>query len=395
MTLNILHIDMDAFFASVEQKDNPELKGKPVIIGGTALGNRGVVSTASYEARKYGVHSAMPIKKAKKLCPHGIYLPGRMERYQEISNKVFDIISNFTPLIEKISIDEAFLDLKGSHLLFGSSVEIGKKLQKQIKKELNLNASIGIAPNKFLAKLASDLEKPEGFKIIPGDKIDDVLTPLAVDEIWGVGEETEKILRKKGIKTIGQLRNLSQRELKSMFGKFGKKLYKLARGIDNRSVQTESETKSISHETTFKNDLKDEEKIFSILMKLSEKTGRRLRKNQFKGTTVFIKIRYNNFDTYTRQTTTQRSFSDTETIYKKGKKLIKENNLLIKPVRLLGIGITNLIGENKEQLSLFDKNEDKIVKVVDNIKDKYGENSIFRAKQLIYKKDKDENKKND
>ncbi|MFW6389538.1 MAG: DNA polymerase IV, partial [Halanaerobiales bacterium] len=244
MPLDIMHIDMDAFFAAVEQLDNPELKGKPVIVGGTHLDNRGVVSTASYEARKYGVHSAMAIVEAKRLCPDGIFVSGRMKRYQEISANIFDIFKGFTPLVEKISIDEAFLDLTGCHKLFGDSYQIGSKIKNKIKEELGITASIGLAPNKFLAKLASDMDKPDGFFIIEEDQIDNILEPLSVRKIWGVGKKSAELLESRGIKTIRDLKQLSQNDLKALFGKSGTKLYKLCRGIDNRRVSTEEEVKS-------------------------------------------------------------------------------------------------------------------------------------------------------
>ena len=390
--LNIVHVDMDAFYAAVEQKDNPQLQGKPVIVGGTGLDDRGVVSTASYEARKYGVHSAMPIKQARKLCPEGVFLPCRGERYAKISQQIFNIMSDFTPRIEKISIDEAFLDLTGCHHLFGTSREIGQKIKKRIQKELDLVASIGIAPNKFLAKLASDLEKPAGFKVIAEDEIAEVLDPLPVKNIWGVGEKTAAVLAEQGIKTVEQLKKYSTEELEALFGKLGHQLYQLARGIDKREVEVGEETKSISHEKTFRRDLKQEDPLFSILMELSEMVGRRLRKKRFKGKTVFIKLRYDDFNTLTRQKTLQRPFFTTEKIYQTGKELILQENLLNRPVRLLGIGVSNLIEKSAQQLSLFDDHREDLVRTLDEIKNKYGEKSVFRARQLI-NKDSVENRK--
>ena len=395
MALDIIHVDMDAFYAAVEQKDNPELQGKPVIIGGTGLGDRGVVSTASYAARQYGVHSAMPIKEARKLCPDAVFLPGRMERYQEISQCIFEIMSRFTPRIEKISIDEAFLDVKGCHRLFGPSRKIGKKIKTSIKQELDLVASIGLAPNKFLAKLASDLEKPDGFKVIREDEIAEILDPLPVDKIWGVGEKTEEILQNQGMQTIGDIKQFSEQELTSLLGQFGHQLYKLARGHDDRAVQVSEECKSISHETTFRRDLQDSEKIFSVLMALSDKVGRRLRKKSLCGKTVFIKIRYGDFTTLTRQTTSPQAFYDTKTIYEQGKKLIQNHGLLDKPVRLLGIGVSSLIARHHLQLSLFSDQDGAVAETVDKIKDQFGEKSIVRANQLIHKNSKQSEQKED
>ncbi|MFW6035113.1 MAG: DNA polymerase IV [Halothermotrichaceae bacterium] len=382
MPLDIMHIDMDAFFAAVEQLDNPELKGKPVIVGGTHLDNRGVVSTASYEARKYGVHLAMAIVEAKRLCPDGIFVSGRMKRYQEISAKIFDIFKGFTPLVEKISIDEAFLDLTGCHKLFGDSYQIGSKIKNKIKEELGITASIGLAPNKFLAKLASDMDKPDGFFIIEEDQIDNILEPLSVRKIWGVGKKSAELLESRGIKTIRDLKQLSQNDLKALFGKSGTKLYKLCRGIDNRRVSTEEEVKSISHEETFIEDLADKDSIYAHLMEMSERVSRRMRKKGLRGSTIFIKIRYADFKTYTRRSTIADFINDTDTIYRVGKNLVKR--LLNKPVRLLGIGVSNLKKNETTQLSLFDskKKIEGITKTIDKIKDNFGEKGIFRARSL-------------
>ena len=389
--LNTMHVDMDAFFASVEQEDNPELKRKPVIVGGVYLSNRGVVSTASYEARKYGVHSAMPIIKAKQLCPNGIYLPGRHRRYEEISQQIFAIFRSYTPVVEKLSIDEAFLDLTGCHRLFGSSREIGEMIKKEIKNKTGLVASIGIAPNKFIAKLASTLDKPNGFMIIDEEEVNEVIDPLPISKMWGVGDKTEKKLRDIGIKTIGMLKSLSLHELTNMFGKFGQNLYYLSRGIDQREIEAESETKSISQEETFSSNLSDDERIHAALMKLVEKVTRRLRKKNLRGSTIFIKIRYNDFSTYTRRKTLNQTVNQTDIVFTIAKKLIHDNNLTKKPVRLLGIGISNLTDEKSKQLSLFadDSNKNKLTNTIDKIRDKYGEGSVKRGIELL---DQDDNK---
>ena len=389
--LNTMHVDMDAFFASVEQEDNPKLKGKPVIIGGVSLSNRGVVSTASYEARKYGVHSAMPIIKAKQLCPNGIYLPGRHRRYEEISQQIFAIFRSYTPVVEKLSIDEAFLDLTGCHRLFGSSRKIGELIKKEIKNKTGLVASIGIAPNKFIAKLASTLDKPNGFMIIDEEEVNEVIDPLPISKMWGVGDKTEKKLRDIGIKTIGMLKSLSLHELTNMFGKFGQNLYYLSRGIDQREIEAESETKSISQEETFSSNLSDDERIHAALMKMVEKVTRRLRKKNLRGSTIFIKIRYNDFSTYTRRKTLNQTVNQTDIVFTIAKKLIHDNNLTKKPVRLLGIGISNLTDEKSKQLSLFadDSNKNKLTNTIDKIRDKYGEGSVKRGIELL---DQDDNK---
>ncbi len=385
--LDIMHIDMDAFFAAIEQIDNPELRGKPVIVGGTSLNERGVVATASYEARRYGVHSAMPITEARNLCPDGIYLPVRKERYHKMSEKIYDIFCRFTPQIERISIDEAFLDLKGCHRLFGSSEEIGNKIKKLIKEETKLIASVGIAPNKFLAKLASDLEKPDGFVVIKREEIKEFLETLPISKLWGVGKKTEKILLNRGIKTVGMLKKFSRLDLKSLLGKMGEKLYFLARGIDKREVEIEQDTKSVSHEKTFVHNLSDEKTILSVLLVLSERVSRRLRLKGLLGKTVFLKVRYQDFTTLTRRITGIENINSTEKLYRVGKKLSKEHNLFKKPLRLLGIGVSNLTAKENKQLSLFSSNTSckELISTIDNIKDRFGDDSIQRARNLIYK----------
>ena len=383
MSLNIMHVDMDAFFAAVEQHDQPELKGKPVIIGGS-LEKRGVVSTASYEARTYGVHSAMPIAEAKRLCPKGIFLSGRHGRYSEISEKIYNIFLKYTPLVEKISIDEAFLDLTGCHRLFGSSIEIGKKIKEDISNNLGITASVGLAGNKFLAKLASDLDKPDGFFIVEEDRVDEILEPLPVKKIWGVGKKAEEAFKKRGIATIGDIKRLSLNELEAIFGKLGIQLYYLSRGIDNRRVEVENEVKSVSHEETFSEDISDLNQILSCLMRMSAKVSRRLRQKGFEGITIFIKIRYGDFSTYTRRVTITVPTDNTDKIYSIGYQLLAREKLLRKPVRLLGIGVSNLSRTSIKQLSLFSDNikEEKLNKTIDVLKDKYGENSIKRARNL-------------
>jgi len=383
--LNILHVDMDAFFAAVEQRDNPELIGKAVIIGGVELDRRGVVSTASYEARKYGVYSAMTIARAKKLCPHGIYLPGRHDRYQEFSKKIIEILYEFTPRVEQVSIDEAFLDLKGCHRLFGTSREIGEKIKMRINEKTNLKASVGIASNKFLAKLASDLDKPDGFTVIERNRVNQILDPLPVKKIWGVGQKTEKIIKRKGIRTIKDLKSLSKKELIAYFGKSGKRLFYLARGIDNRELEMTDTVKSISHEETFRESISAKNDIFSVLFDLSERVARRLRKQNLVGQTVFVKIRYNNFKTLTRRLSLAYPVNSSNEIYKIGRELLIKDSLLEKPVRLLGIGIGKLSYGKNVQVSLFGKKDlNELNKAIDNIKDKYGEKSIRHARTLIY-----------
>ncbi|MTI61684.1 MAG: DNA polymerase IV [Firmicutes bacterium] len=384
MVLEIMHIDMDAFFAAVEQLDNPELKGKPIIVGGTKLSKRGVVSTASYEARRYGVHSAMSIVEARKLCPDGIFLPGRRQRYVELSERVFAIFAKYTPLIEKLSIDEAFLDLTGCHRLFGSSVQIGKAIRQEIKEKIGLTASVGLAPNKFLAKLASEVDKPDGFYIIKEDEIDDFLLDLPVGKIWGIGEKTANILLERGIKTVSQLRQLSINLLSSLFGKAGERLYYLSRGIDRRSVEVNNELKSISYEETFQDDLSDKHRLYARLAAMSSKIARRLRMYSLQGSTVSIKVRYGDFRTYTRRLTMAVPTSTDNTIYSTAKRLLNKEGLLNKPIRLLGVGISNFSTGDKKQLSLFSDRikEEKLSRTIDEIKDRFGDSIIKKARNM-------------
>ena len=298
-TIHILHIDMDAFFASVEQLDNPDLHGKPIVVGGT-VEQRGVVAAASYEVRKYGIHSAMPTSQALKLCPNLIILPVRMKRYSEISKQIHKIFSDYTPDIEPISLDEAFLDVTGSIQLFGSAEKIGKEIKTKIKEQLGLTASVGIAPNKFLAKLASDLEKPDGFVIITEENKQQILDPLPISKIWGIGKVTAKALQNKGINTIEQLRNTPHKILKTILGNQAEDIQKLAQGIDDRIVESDREAKSMSAEETFAEDIIDKEFLLKVLFNQVEEVAQRLRAGKLEGKTITLKLRYEDFKTITR-----------------------------------------------------------------------------------------------
>src|SRR5439155_7141135 len=289
-TLKILHVDMDAFYASVEQRDRPELRGLPVIVGGSAEG-RGVVCAASYEARKFGVHSAMPAVTARRLCPQGIFLPPRMEHYAQISRQIREIFQSFTPLIEPLSLDEAFLDVRGCEGLFGSAPEIARKIKERVRAETELTASVGVAANKFLAKLASDLKKPDGLVVIEPTQVEAILAPLPVGRIWGVGAKGEKRLHALGIRTIGQLAALPEQVLVDHFGDNGRHLWRLARGIDDRQVVPDEEAKSISTETTFARDIGDRDVLRSWLLDLVEHLGRRLRRVGVHARTIELKVR--------------------------------------------------------------------------------------------------------
>ena len=273
----IIHVDMDAFYASVEQRDNPELRGKPVVVGGKPK-SRGVVATCSYEARKYGIRSAMPLSEAYRRCPHAVFLPVDFAKYRRVSQQLHKIFQDYTPLVEPLSLDEAFLDVTASLRLFGSAENIARELKKRIKDELNLTASIGLAPNKFLAKIASDIQKPDGFVVIDEDQIEAFLDPLPVERIWGVGPKTAEQLHELNVRTVRDLKKIDKPTLNRLFGQLGNQLYYLARGIDDRPVEPEREAKSIGREITFQQDLTDPEVLKTYLLDLSLDVGRRLRK---------------------------------------------------------------------------------------------------------------------
>ncbi|MCH8019780.1 DNA polymerase IV [candidate division KSB1 bacterium] len=387
MSRRILHLDMDAFFAAVEQLDFPQYRGKPVIVGADPKGGtgRGVVATASYEARKYGVHSALPISLAYQRCPHAIYLRGRYERYSEISRQLIATLNEFTPVIEKISIDEAFLDITKSLALFGSAEKIGHQIKKRIYDDLGLVASIGIAPNKFLAKVASDLEKPDGFVVVKEGEEKEFLKSLPISRLWGVGKKTEAALKQMDIETIGQIAHMPEQDLSRRFGKWGSALWRLANGIDHRSVKPWETQKSISQETTFDEDTGDEEAIHKTLLGLAESLSRLMRKSKLKGRTVTLKIRLEDFSTFTRSKTLSDFVDSTQILKGVAIGLYKKFNKKNMKVRLLGIGVSQLNSVSGEQLGLFDQEaplDAKMTKLLDSLQDKYGEGAVKRASLL-------------
>src|SRR5216684_914134 len=317
----ILHVDMDAFYASVEERDNPDLVGKPVIVGGTAEG-RGVVCAANYVARQYGIHSAMPAVTAVRLCPQGVFLPLRMDHYAQISREIREILDRFTPLVEPLSLDEAFLDVTGCEGLFGPAPQIGRKIKEEIRSRVRLVASVGVAPNKFLAKMASDLKKPDGFVVVAPRGIHDFLDPLPIGRLWGVGKVSGKAFQKLGITTIGQLRQLSMAILEGHFGKSGRHFWQLANGIDDRRVIPDREAKSISHETTFAEDIGRLDVLREWLMEQTEQVARRLRRHQLVGRTVQLKIRFQDFSTITRSQTLSEPTNITQEIWQAAAELL-------------------------------------------------------------------------
>ena len=391
----ILHVDMDAFFAAVEQRENPSIKGKPVIIGADPKEGhgRGVVSTCSYEARVFGVHSAMPISQAWKLCPQAVYLPPNGRLYSQVSRSIFDIFYEFTDAVEPLSIDEAFLDVTDSVRLFGGGEKIARLIKKRIIEKEQLSASVGVAPNKYLAKIASDLEKPDGLVIVEQDKIAEFLHPLDISCLWGAGKKTQDALRKMGVKTIGDLARFPLDVLQKKFGKMGQQFYNLAHGIDNRKVHAESAVKSVSNEHTFGKDVDDADLIMSTLLKLSEKVGYRLRKKHLRGKTVHLKMRYDDFNTLTRNRTLMQNFNSTETIYKTVKNLFEENYISNRKIRLLGVGVSHFDDAASAQRSIFDEEDGKkqqLDLLQDVLSDRFGKSLVSRAESMKLKSKRDE-----
>ncbi|WP_041276433.1 DNA polymerase IV [Desulfosporosinus acidiphilus] len=379
----IIHVDMDAFYASVEQRDDPSLLGKPVVVGGKP-NSRGVVSTASYEARKFGIHSAMSMSEAYRRCPEAIFVPVNMKKYKEVSLKIREIFLTYTPLVEPLSLDEAFLDVTGSTSLFGAVDSIALKIKERIKEELNLTASVGIASNKFLAKLASDLQKPDGFVLVQPDKIQEFLDPLSIERVWGVGKRTSEQLHKLNVRKIKDLRNLKPDYLIQQFGVMGSQLYQLARGIDERPVESERVIKSIGRETTFSTDVTDVEVLETTLLELAVDVGRRLRQRSLKGKTITLKIRFDDFKTLSRSQTLDQVTDLDEVIFYEARTLLRSVSL-IKPIRLLGVTMSNLSSNCDCQLALFSEEDSKsetLAKVIDALNQKFGKRGIVRARLL-------------
>jgi len=384
----ILHVDMDAFYASVEERERPELVGKPVIVGGTPEG-RGVVAAANYAARKFGVHSAMPAVTAKRLCPQGVFLRPRMEYYAEISDQIRAIFEKFTPLVEPLSLDEAFLDVRGSERLFGPAESIGRAIKQEIRERLRLVASVGVAPNKFLAKIASDLKKPDGFVVVQPERVQEFLDPLAVGRLWGVGKVTGGVLDKLGIHRIGQLRQMPVELLRQHFGSGGDHLWELSQGIDERPVVPEQEAKSISHETTFAKDLEDPEVMRAWLLELSEQVGCRLRRHRLKGRTVHLKVRFDDFHTITRAQTLPQPTNVTQEIWQTAAQMFTERLPARRlHIRLLGVGMSGFDPRGWVQLNLFPEPEHerqtRLDEVADRIKERFGQASLQRALGMLH-----------
>ena len=339
----IIHIDMDAFYASVEQRDNPEYRGKPLVVGGPPEGRGGVVATASYEARKFGIRSAMPSKRALQLCPHAIFIRPRFTAYKEASQHIREIFSRYTDLIEPLSLDEAYLDVTVDKLQIGSAIEVARQIKQAIKDELHLTASAGVSANKFVAKIASDLNKPDGLTFISPANIETFMEQLPVEKFHGVGRVTAEKMKNMGLHTGADLKKLSEDELVRLFGKSGHFYYNILRGIDNREVQPNRETKSVGAEDTFAYDLTDVEEMNAALDKIAIVVASRLQKHELRGRTITLKVKYGDFRQITRNQSFAYLLNDLETIAATAKQLLAATDLQNARIRLLGISVSNFI----------------------------------------------------
>ena len=388
-----LHVDMDAFFASVEQHDHPELKGKPVIVG-SPPDQRGVVSAASYEARRFGIHSAMPSRTARRKCPDAVFLPVNGPRYREVSRRIMHIFEAYTPLVQPLSIDEAFLDVTGAQRLFGDGRSIAEKIRHDIRETTGLTASVGVAPNMFLAKIASDLNKPDGLTVVPFDQgsIEMFLAPLPISRMWGVGKVTQKKLLSLGLRTIGDLQACDPVRLGQAVGDHAAAVFlRLARGIDHRHIEAEDEEKSISNETTFRDDVTDRDQIAATLTRLIDKVGSRLRKAGLFAATIHLKLRWSDFTTITRQARMVWPRCHDIQLREAGMELL-DLHLRHRPVRLIGFGVSSLTDTDRaesRQLSLFDEPDNeqrgkrkRLSETADTIRNRYGAKSLKRGSEI-------------
>ena len=374
----IMHVDMDAFYAAVEQRDDQKLAGRPVIIGG--LSKRGVVGTASYEARSFGIHSAMSMYEARRLCRDGVFLQPRISYYQGISQQIRQVMERYSPYIEPLSLDEAFLDISGMEGHFSSLTDMGRKIKKDIMKEVGLVASAGIGPNKFLAKLASDMEKPDGLVIIPYEQAAQIIFPLPATRLWGVGKVTAEALTRAGFSMIGQIASADLQRLRQVCGNQAVTLQQLAQGIDNRPVEFQREPKSIGNEETFLNDLQDVQEIDEKWRVFSNLVAWRLRKSALMGRTVAIKVRFSSFHTVTRSLTLAQGTDDEEKLYYTARQLYNKIRV-IEPIRLLGLTVSNL-SPTYFQMDLFDKDKStkkEITKTLDALQERFGKQAIMKG----------------
>jgi DNA polymerase-4 len=374
---------MDAFYASVEVRDQPVLRGKPVLVGGSPSG-RGVVAAANYEARVFGIHSAMPSARAKRLCPDAIFIKPRHDYYAEISSQIRSVLDRYTPLVEPLALDEAFLDVTASRNLYGDGAHIGRAIKREIREQVGLIASVGLAPNKFLAKLASDIDKPDGFVVIPPEQVQEFLDPLPVSRLWGVGRSADRALTELGITTIAQLRKFSPVRLEQRFGDWAHHLRRLACGLDNREVVSDRDAKSMSHETTFEKDVNDVDALKSVLLELTEQLAHRLRGHQRRAGNVEIKVRFSDFNTITRSRRLSPSTDATKRIWEIADSLLVDA-LQSSPlkIRLLGVGVSAFDHDSEKQLVLFNdieaQKQSRLDGVADQIRDRFGAGTIRRG----------------
>ncbi len=381
---HILHVDMDAFYAAVEQRDDPSLRGKPLVVGGTS--NRGVVAAASYEARKFGIRSAMPMRDAYRRCPDLLRVTPKMAHYQAVSKEIFTIFREFTPFVEGLSLDEAFLDVTASLSLFGDEVGIAQQIKNRIRAQTALTASVGVAPNKLVAKIASDLDKPNGLCVVTQETLREILDPLPARVIPGIGRETLAKLNRVGIETMADLRLAPDRDLEPIFGKFTRRIRDRASGIDNRPVLSSRPDKSLSAEETFDTDLSEIAAMHRQLLRLSERTASRLRARELVAGTVQVKIRQADFSTFTRQRALRPPGNGTDQLYEAAKGLLADWLLdhADARIRLLGVGGNDLINDAQPDLFAPDAaaGGKPLDQTVDEIRDRFGRLSVGRARTL-------------
>ena len=382
---NILHVDMDAFFASVELRDRPELKGLPVVVGHS--GGRGVVTSATYEARKFGIHAAMSMTEAIRKCPKAIFIEPNHEKYSEVSERLQEIYLSFTPLVEPLSVDEAFLDVSGSRKLIGTPIEIGKKLREKVFQEENITCSVGIAPTKFIAKLASTRAKPDGLIVVSPKEVIDFLHPLPVGALWGVGGKTEEVLKRLGLFKVADIANLPLKTLKRALGDgIAEHLYELSWGKDERRVETNEPEKSVGNEETFSKDLDQAEDILREVLRLSEKVASRLRQAGLMGRTITLKVRFSNFSTITRSKTLLDPTDVAKEIYEVAKSLFEGLKLNQVRVRLVGVRVEKLVEEDQANRQLMLGESEKGWREIDKASDKanarFGEEAIKPARLI-------------
>ena len=389
MTRTILHVDMDAFFASVEAREDPRLRGRPVVVGADPKGGRGrgVVAAASYEARAYGIHSAMPISEAWRRCPHAAYRRPRLGLYGRISDRIFAIFERYTDAVEPLSLDEAFLDVTGSRALFGDGVEIARRIRAEVLEEERLTASVGVAPSKFLAKLGSDLEKPDGLVSVPPGSEREFLGPLEVARLWGAGEKSLARFHELGVRTIGDVAVLPLERLTAAFGEArGRHFHRLARGHDDREVVPDRERKSLGRESTFGHDVQDRDTVLHTLLELCDQVARRLRRRRLAGATVTVKLRWAGFETVTRQETLEGAVNTTERIWPVARRLLRRADRPGSAVRLVGVSVSALRPAGEGQLSLFSnggrRRDERVADAVDRLAERFGDDVLVRAALL-------------